>query len=521
MNLASSLNLTPSALKSQTIGSRSFRISISPNNGSTFQGLSKLSIQLPSMVRTYANLKSAVLRGKIKCINPATDTDAICYMDKNIYSMIDRCEIQCNNQVLDNIPAFNVLVHSLSDLSSSALNTTNYDTILSGGDSQNPSLSQPIGPSGTGIRDFSMPLPSIGLMSIDKNLPLDTSTPITFDFHLASHTNFLLKGTTSATAIPTNYELENVTLDLNVIELTPESNALLEQAVSSTGFVMDYENITHSTYTKAAAVNSTTQTLGTRVSALNRVLVVHRNAANLSDIEQLSLSNRSHGNLSECSLLISGVRYPQISLKHTPQNPTQILSELALFEGDMTSSGASSSLNIPALFDYRGLDVLDGTATNTAASVLQRVFNGSGETVGGVVTNLKAAAIGTNAEAVSHVRPANNTGITAASHSRLPFDRTSNFSVEDGTLAANYKGAQGLTRATSQSSLGKFLIGFQLSTFFENEQIYSNISTVGSHVALDLKYDTSSSDNIVDVYSFYHNILRLDPITRMYSIASQ
>ena len=44
MNLASSLNLTPSALKSQTIGSRSFRISISPNNGSTFQGLSKLSL---------------------------------------------------------------------------------------------------------------------------------------------------------------------------------------------------------------------------------------------------------------------------------------------------------------------------------------------------------------------------------------------------------------------------------------------------------------------------------------------
>ena len=123
MNLASSLNLTPSALKSQTIGSRSFRISISPNNGSTFQGLSKLSIQLPAMVRTYANLKSAVLRGKIKCINPATDPNAICYMDKNIYSMIDRCEIQCNNQVLDNIPAFNVLVHSLSDLSSSAMNS--------------------------------------------------------------------------------------------------------------------------------------------------------------------------------------------------------------------------------------------------------------------------------------------------------------------------------------------------------------------------------------------------------------
>ena len=96
------------------------------------------------MSRTYANLKSAVLRGKIKCINPATDTAAVCYMDKNIYSMIDRMEISCNNMILDNIPAFNVLVHSLSDLSSSALNTTNYDLLLSGGDHQNPSLSQPI-----------------------------------------------------------------------------------------------------------------------------------------------------------------------------------------------------------------------------------------------------------------------------------------------------------------------------------------------------------------------------------------
>ena len=221
------------------------------------------------------------------------------------------------------------------------------------------------------------------------------------------------------------------------------------------------------------------------------------------------------------SLVIAGTRYPQIPIKHTPTNPTQVLSELALFEGDMTSSGASSSLNIPALFDYRGLDVLDGTATDTSASTLQKIFNGSGETVGGVATNLKAAAIGTNVQACSHVRPANVAGITAASHTTLPFNRASNFSIEDGTLAANYKGAQGLTRATVQSSLGKFLLGFQLQTFFENESIYSNLSTIGSHVALDLKYDTSSSDNIVDVYSFYHNILRLDAVTRMYSIASQ
>ena len=144
----------------------------------------------------------------------------------------------------------------------------------------------------------------------------------------------------------------------------------------------------------------------------------------------------------------------------------------------------------------------------------------TGETVG-AATELKSAAIGTNVQGCSHVRPANNTGITAASHSRLPFGRFSNFSIENGTLAANYTGAQGLTRATSQSSLGKFLIGFQLSTFFENEQIYSNISTVGSHVALDLKYGATTVDAIVDVFSMYHNVLRLDAVTRMYSIASQ
>ena len=45
--LSASLNFTPSALKSKSLGSRAFKVTVNPQNGTTFTGLQKCSFQLP------------------------------------------------------------------------------------------------------------------------------------------------------------------------------------------------------------------------------------------------------------------------------------------------------------------------------------------------------------------------------------------------------------------------------------------------------------------------------------------
>ena len=99
-SLSNSLNFTTSALKSKSLGSRSFRISINPVNGTTFRGSGaggggKISFQLPSMSRTYFDLKTATIRGKMKIVNAtAANVD---YIDTNIYSVIQRMETHVSN----------------------------------------------------------------------------------------------------------------------------------------------------------------------------------------------------------------------------------------------------------------------------------------------------------------------------------------------------------------------------------------------------------------------------------------
>ena len=113
-SLAASLNMTPGSLRSKSLGARNYRASFAPVNGSSFKSLEQLKFQLPSVPRTYADLTTAVVRGKISSESGAA-TD-VCFIERNIYSIINRLEVSVANQQLDYIPKYNILVHAMSDL---------------------------------------------------------------------------------------------------------------------------------------------------------------------------------------------------------------------------------------------------------------------------------------------------------------------------------------------------------------------------------------------------------------------
>ncbi len=518
--LSASLNFTPSSLKSKSLGSRSFKVTVSPQNGTSFQGLSKCSFQLPSMSRTYFDLQTAYIRGKIKMIN-ATDT-SVDYLDTNIYSIIDRMEVSVANQVIDNIPNYNVLLSAMRSMSNSVLNSNiiAYDLLLNGGDPANPNLSQPIGCTGDGIRDFAMPLPSIGVLGVDKYLPADVVENLSITLHLADFRDAILQGNTTAS---TNYELTEMELIIpRAVELTPESEALLSSSVGSAGYVFDYEAVESTTFSKTTTTLQINQTLPTRVSALSRMLVTLRDSTNLQNAGQLSVSNRSHHNLNEASVFIAGQQYPNIPLKFSTANPCQVLTELLAFEGGFGDNQLSSNLNLPLSVDYASIDLLqndDNVATVLTA--VQKAICGVASAGNG---NKKLATVGSSAanQDFTHLRPA-KTGHVHNTNTNTAFNRVTNFGIENGrqpTTTVDYSKATGLTRAIAQNNVGTFCLGFDLNTF-RNDNLYNNISTIGSNVSLQLKFSgTASANSTINVFSFYHQIVVLDPITRQYRIES-
>ena len=405
-------------------------------------------------------------------------------------------------------------------MSNSVLNSNivAVDLLLNGGDPNNPNLSQPVGCTGDGIRNFAFPLPSIGLLGVDKFLPADVVENITITLHLADYRDAILAGNTTAS---TNYELTEMELVIpRAVELSSESQALLDSSVGTAGYVMDYEAVESTTFSKTATTLQINQTLGTRVSALNRMLVVMRDSTNLQSTDQLSISNRSHHNLSEASVMIAGQAYPNIPLKHSANNPCVVLTELLQFEGGFGDNQLSSNLNIPLSIDFNELDVMNtGDADAVVISHLQKAICG---TLGAANDNLKKATIGTNAadQAFTHLRPAKSAHAAAGNSANVAFGRVTNFGIENGKQPTNYTKAEGLTRSIAQTSVGTFVLGFNLNTF-NNENLYNNISTIGSNVALNLKFSgQASAASTINVYSFYHQIVILDPVTRQYRIES-
>ena len=123
-SLASSLDMTPASLRSKSLGARNYRASFAPINGSSFKSLEQLKFQLGSMPRTYADLTTCVVRGKLSSESGAAVD--VCFIEKNIYSIINRLEVSVANQQLDNIPNYNVLVHSMSDLGAGVMNSGQF-----------------------------------------------------------------------------------------------------------------------------------------------------------------------------------------------------------------------------------------------------------------------------------------------------------------------------------------------------------------------------------------------------------
>ena len=77
------------------------------------------------------------------------------------------------------------------------------------------------------------------------------------------------------------------------------------------------------------------------------MLVVSRKSANLNDVNQLSLSNRSTANMSEFEVKVGGVSIPQTKISNESADQNDVLSHLLLFEGGFGQQEMIGKLNQP------------------------------------------------------------------------------------------------------------------------------------------------------------------------------
>ena len=57
--------------------------------------------------------------------------------------------------------------------------------------------------------------------------------------------------------------------------------------------------------------------------------------------------------------------------------------------------------------------------------------------------------------------------------------------------------------------------------FLENEALFNPVSTVGQNVELSMKfYAASTAAQVVNVFSFYDQIIQINPVTRMYEVSA-
>ena len=441
----------------KSMGSRVSKVEIAPRNGSVFRENGKIEIQLPVMSNSYINLQSSYLKFKIKTVSkPAS-------LDHTGHSLINRISARSQSAVLSDLQSSNVLYSALMDLNvgSNSLKDYGFAALGSGGMPEAPHLGKPLNET----TSVGMCLPFFtGLFAMDgRMLPLDTADGVTFTFQLESSENALF--TLDHANLPTGYIIEDVSLHSYILTLNESAQAILDEVVEPTGYTMMYEDVAHSSDSKAVDELTKISTLGFRYSSLSRVLVTHRASANQNDYKQLSISNRSTAKMSEIGLLVGGLNVPDRPIQCGGEDYSQALSETLLSFGVLNDRFQQMSLN----------GVSERRLTNDAS--------------------------------------------TADSYQ----EHHDHYTQEDGHFPDDFDVND--VKLINSAKNGSFVVAIDCDVIKNvsntPEALYSGINSLGSTVQGRIKYSGSSTNSqIVDYFGSYNAILSLNPITRSFEVST-
>ena len=303
---AFSKTLNYSDVKRKAMGSRVTKVCVAPQNGSTFTAGQNIQIRLPTMAGAYMALDQGYLKFDVTAVGEAAA------LDQTAYSLFNRIDTQSQSATIDSLTQANCYYSFLMDVNCNGQSMKDWGAICLGsaGDPDQTHLGAEL--STSAAKSFCLPF-FHGIFNSTKMIPLDTSDGLNFSFYLESAANALIAK--DAAAVPTGYEIKNVEWCAYVTQLSPESQALLDASLGDLGMNITFDAVAHTSGQKAGGDLNVVNSLGFRYSALSRVAILHRNQGNQGDALEHSISNRSHANLSEASLVVGGQSVPERPIK--------------------------------------------------------------------------------------------------------------------------------------------------------------------------------------------------------------
>ncbi len=447
---AMSNSLNYADLKRKAVSARSFRVNQTSRSGTKFDSGSNFQIQLPSAARQYADLGNCVLQFSIYMNGAATGS-----FDCNAYSIFDRCTTSAaGGAIIEDITGLGKWYQSSLAESVSENNIRNVSKVCHGsrGLTNYKFLGESIG-NGVGNK-MTINLPLFhGIFSAEKMIPLDTNSPLEFNFYLNSADDALVIDAAGTLA---TFSIENPTLIIPVVEISPDAQAMLDQSVGALGYNINFTGIAHSTDVKPANVTSIVSQLPFKYSSLEKITCLHFSdqIKNQGDFTQ---SNRSTAEMRQFSIKVGGLRYPQIPITMKADSFGEALNETLL----------SNNL-LGDMFHHTNLVIEDpaGDADERYNTNYNNYQLALGQITANTVADISATGLGEYGQFMLS----------------LSLETFKNPISEGG--------------------------------------LYSGLSTIGSTVQACIDYDTHAHAMDIHYYATYSAVLSLEPSSRTWQISS-
>lgn len=381
-------SLNFSQIKKRSISARSYRIKVPPSNGMNFTSDQVVQIDLDgNLAGTYYDFSSLYLKMKVVSANAYT-------LDRcGSFGFISRLAIQQSGASICDIAKWNVLATAMLDTDASSEYKAGYGAIQMG--LQGDSLKGETVAAGV-ERVYTMPLPINPLFNTTphKLLPGFSLAALSLRLSLESAATCAF----SAVVPPAGFQFSEVEVCALVTELSPQAQSLVDQAtggqynILATSFMNSGANL-------AAGATQLTQSLGFSMSSLERIVMIHRESAQINTAAAFSLGNRTTGTLTQFQYLINSQAYPQRAVEVGPQG-AESTSEMLIADHSLVDFKKGSSLNngvVAGVLAGLTVGALSGVQPETAKSGCFMLANSVGTSAGDstAVGALRASNIGT------------------------------------------------------------------------------------------------------------------------------
>ena len=320
-------------VKQPSLSSRSYRVKIMPENGSSFKAGQVVYLSLPSgLPATYVDFRSNVY------LKFDMTVDETVVLDKAFaLSWIRRLAIETTGTLLNDIQGFNVLLAMSNDLQVNPLTKMNQMAITSG-------AGQVIGNVLTaGTYTFCVPIPLNVFSMAQRAIPLFSNDKLTLRLTVDDTVKW---GVWTAVPNENTNVISNLELTCDFNELDSQAQMMIDQAVGGVYNIMTtgIQNFQSTLSTVSGPTNINRQ-IGISVASLDRMFFVFREASNLNSNSKFGIGGRCNPKLTSAQLFINNLAIPQRPLRGSTNNNAEFYTETLIAENALHSIDFTNSIN--------------------------------------------------------------------------------------------------------------------------------------------------------------------------------